>query len=188
MPNYEQIRDSRNEEEFFHNLERELLRKWRRRAETERELNELSAATGIVDRDILLDLQNLDLEPDTALLLRIVPLLQVAWSDGSINSQERQRIAQIAEGRGLDRDHSAWRKLSHYLEEQPADEFFRVALRALRASLETAPTDEQDRCRRELLADCTSVALAAGGLLGIRRMSEAERLVINEIAEALGID
>src|ERR1700755_3602331 len=97
MPNHKQFHDSHSkEDEFFHNLDRELLRKWRRHLETEKALNELSAATGIVDRDLLLELQRHDCDPASATLLRFVPLVQVAWSYGSVNSQELQRISEIA--------------------------------------------------------------------------------------------
>jgi hypothetical protein len=188
MSNHEQFRNSyRTEEEFFQNLDRELLLKWRRRMEAESRLNDLSAATGIVDRETLLDLQSFGYDPASAALLGLVPLVQVAWSDGAVNFQERQRISQIAGSRGLDREDAAWHKLSRYLEDRPTDPFFQLTLRALRESLESAARDEQERRRRELLADCTSVALAAGGHIGFGRVSHAERLVIDQIAAAVGM-
>jgi hypothetical protein len=188
MTNHEPFRNSyRTEEEFFQDLDREMLLKWRRRMEAESRLNELSAATGIVDRETLLDLQSFDYDPASAALLRIVPLVQVAWSDGTVNSQERQRISQIAGSRGLDREDAGWHKLSRYLDDRPTDQFFQLTLRAFRESLESAARDEQERRRRELLADCTSVALVAGGLIGFGRVSRAERLVIDQIATAVGM-
>jgi tellurite resistance protein len=188
MWNHGEFRDSKSkEDEFFRNLDRELFRKWPRRLEAERQLNELSAATGIVDREILLELQNLGYDPASATLLHIVPLVQVAWSDGMVNSQERQRISQIAGRWGLDDEDPGWLKLTAYLEDRPSDQFFRLTLRALRAWLETAPREEQERSRRELLADCTSVALVSGGLIGFGKMSQAERVAIDEIGAAVRI-
>jgi tellurite resistance protein len=188
MPNHEQFRDSQlKEDEFFSSLDRELLRKWRRHLEAEKALNELSASTGIADREILLELQSLDYDPATAALLRIVPLVQVAWSDGAVNPHERQRISQIAGMRGLDQEDPGWPKLTRYLEDRPSDRFFRMTLRALRASLETATMEQQKRSRRELLADCTAVAMVSRGFIGYGTMSEAERLAIDEIAAAVEI-
>ena len=186
MWNHVEFRDSKSkEDEFFRNLDRELFRKWRRRLEAERQLNELSAATGIVDREILLELQNLGYEPASATLLHIVPLVRVAWSDGIVNSPERQRISQIAGRRGVDHEDPEWLKLMVYLDDRPSDQFFRLTLRALRESLETVPREEQERSRRELLADCTSVALVSGGPIGFGKMSQAERVAIDEIAAAV---
>jgi hypothetical protein len=188
MSNHLEFRNSQpKEDEFSDNLDRELLRKWRRHLETEKALNELSAATGIVDREILLELQSLDSDPASVTLLRFVPLVQVAWSDGTINSLERRRISEIAGLRGLDHDDPAWPKLMRYLEDRPSDQFFRLTLRALRASLETAPIEQQKRRRRQLLADCTSVALVSRGLMGFETMSQAERVAIDEIAAAVKI-
>jgi hypothetical protein len=177
----------REKDERFSHRERELLKEWRRRAEHDEQLNELSAATGIVDREILLDLQAYGYDPASAALLRIVPLVLVAWSDGTINSQERRRISQIAILRGLDNEDSGWRKLVRYLEDRPSDQFFQLMLRALRASLDTSPMEQKELGKRELIADCTSVAMAAGGLIGFGRVSQTERATIEQIAAAVGI-
>jgi len=178
----------RKEDDFLYRRDRELLKEWRRRAEQEEQLNELSAATGIADREILLDLQEYDYDPASAPLLRIVPLVLVAWSDGTINSQERQRISHIAILRGLDNEDSGWRKLVRYLEDRPSDQFFQLMLRALRSSLETSLPEERERSKRELIGDCTSVAMTAGGLIGVGRVSQAEQATIEAIAAAVGID
>jgi hypothetical protein len=56
----------------------------------------------------------------------------------------------------------------------------------MRAALETLPLEESERRKRDLLAGCTRVAAASGGVLGLgSKISGVERSVIARIASEL---
>lgn len=190
MPNNEQFPDLRfKEDEFFYRRDRERLEESRRRAEAERQLLDLCVATSILDPEILRDLQRQEYNPQTVILLEVVPLVQVAWSDGSVNEQERERIYRIARLDGIEEHDPGWRRLAQCLETRPSDEFFRVTLRALRAWLAVLSAEVRGRIERKLLAHCTSVASVSGGFLGLNsKISGAERSAIGEIVAALERD
>src|SRR5262249_62401333 len=102
MANKEQFTDSRRrEDDFFYRRDRKLILAARRQVDLEAQLRDLSAVTGISDRQILRDLQRFDYNPQTSILLELMPLVQVAWSDGSVNEQERERIFRIARLDGI---------------------------------------------------------------------------------------
>jgi hypothetical protein len=187
MANQEQFTDSRRrEDEFFYKRDQELILAARRHAESEAQFRELSAVTGISDQQILQDLQRFDYNPQTALLLELMPLVQVAWSDGSINELERERIFTIARLEGIETGDSRWDRLAQSLETRPSDEFFQATLRGLRASLEGMPVEDRRRRDRKLIMRCTSVGSVSGGFLGFGpRISNAEQAAINEIVAAL---
>ena len=97
MTNERKPTESRQkEDEFFYKRDQELILTARRQAESEAQLRVLSAVTGISGRQILRDLQRFDYNTQTAIPLELMPLIQVAWSDGSVNQQERERIFRIA--------------------------------------------------------------------------------------------
>ena len=178
--------EQRKEDDFFYKLDRELILAARRQAESEAQLRDLSAITGISDRQILQDLQRFDFTAETASLLDLMPLVQVAWTDGSVNRQERERVFRIARLGGIDESDLRWQRLVRYLDGRPSDEFFRVTLRALRASFEGLPLEERRRRERALVMHCTSVAAVSGGFLGLgSRISDAEQSAISEIVAVL---
>jgi hypothetical protein len=89
--------DSRkSENEYFYNHDRELLETMRRKAAADKVLQELGAVTGIEDEYVLRTLQRLNYDGQTVVLVDIVPLVQVAWSDGSVNDRERVEIFRLA--------------------------------------------------------------------------------------------
>lgn len=187
MTNNEWLADARSkEDDFFQRRDRALLQALRERDERQRMLRELRSAAGIADRDLLEDLSRIGYEPRTAILLELVPLVQVAWSDGSVNDKEREQILNIAARQGIAEDTPAWRRLNECCETRPSDEFFRVTLRALRAlrgSLAAADRAQRDS---DLLRNCAAVAAAYGGFLGLgSKISSMEEVVIAQIAAAL---
>jgi hypothetical protein len=155
----------------------------------ETQLDSIGAVIGIADRQILRDLQSFGYDTKTVNSLRVMPLVQVAWSDGSVDGMEREYIFEIARRYGMDQGHPAWIRLAQSLDVRPAAELFAITLRALQASLRALPDSGRERRRRELVAQCTAVAAASGRLWGFGSgISEAELLTINEIVNALRTD
>jgi hypothetical protein len=190
MTNKEQSTDSRRrEDEFFYKRDQELILTARRQAESETQFHELMAVTGIRDHQTLQDLQRFDYNPQTVHLLELMPLVQIAWSDGSVNKLERERIFKIARLEGIETGDPTWHRLAQSLETRPSDEFFQATLRGLRASLEGLPAEDRRRRDRKRIMHCKSVASVSRGFLGFGlRICDAERAAINEIVATLEWD
>lgn len=130
-------------------------------------------------------LEHLCIPKDRLHLVALLPLVEVAWSDGSIASEERRMILTLADKHGLlagsDRD-----IVEDWLSEKPSGLFLHHA-RLLIAELSgqlppgLGPT--------EVVAWCWALAGAAGGLFGTRLMSVSvdERAALERVAEALGV-
>lgn len=95
------------EEEYFRKQDRALIEKMRRRSELEVEQQEMAASVGITDPQVMLSLAELGYTRETISLLYFVPMIQVAWSDGSISKRERGLILKVAESHGLKADSPA---------------------------------------------------------------------------------
>jgi hypothetical protein len=160
-----------------------------KRAESELERRLMAQAIGIADGSILSELFDLGLTAETVALLPVIPLVQVAWANGSVGGDERRLIYQVAEMAGVERGGSAWERLGGWLGERPPDDFFERALRVLRATLDTLPPDHAVARKRDLLAFCTRVAEASGRVTGFlalhRSIRPAEQDLLGKIAATL---
>ena len=122
------------EDEYFYRLDVELLDQMRERAAVEEERRQLAEASNIQDQGLLDDLARVGFNPRNARLLHLVPLIQVAWVDGSVSRAERDRHRESGPSPGIEEGCAADQQLTMWLDQRPSDEVFETAVRALRAS------------------------------------------------------
>lgn len=117
---------------------------------------------------------------ERARVFDLMPLIHVAWADGSISRQERSKILELLEERGITSGSDAFMMVESMLEEAPSQAFMDETLGLLRE----AAGDK----RAESMVDlCVQIADASGGFLGLgERISDAERERIEAIARAFG--
>ena len=173
------------EEEYFHRKERELIAKMRERAAAESERQRIGATTGVADAQLLQDLQELGYTAETISLLHLVPLVQMAWAEGSVSMRERDLIIEAARARGIESGSAADQQLAGWLAKRPSEELFTTTLRAIRAMLESRPDAERQAAEKDLLSYLTSIASASGGVLGFGAVNDEERAVLARITQEL---
>jgi len=176
------------EDEYFHRKEKELIEKLRQRRAAEAQLKELAAATGIPNEEILQTLQELGYTRDTVALLHLVPLIHIAWVDGSVTSREREMILEAAGLRGVEQSSPAYQQLTEWLDHRPSEEFFDKTLRIISGLLETTPERDQAGAS-SVLSESIRIAGASGGILGFgNKISDEEQALLQRIAAAVGAD
>lgn len=184
-----QLDSRKSENEYFYNHDRELLETMRRKAAADKVLQELGAVTGIEDEDVLRTLQRLNYDGQTVVLVDIVPLVQVAWSDGSVNDRERVEIFRLARLSQVVPEDPSWCRLSDWLKNRPSEELFQLTLEALRESLRAASPETREQRMNELVSNCTIVASASGGFWRLwSKISNAEQQAIRQIVDMLEPD
>ena len=169
------------EEEYFHKKEQQLIEKMRQRVLKEEERQELAEFFFVEDAEILDDLQELGYSRDTIFLLFLVPVIHVAWIDGSVTEKERVAILEIARARGMEKDSLAETMLQDWLNNRPPDEFFEKTLRLIRNILKTRPRAVRLIREQTLAHYCNVVANASGGFLGCGKVSAAQHELIRKI-------
>ncbi len=143
----------------------------------------IGTASGIVEGNILRELQGLGYLPDTASLLRLTPLVEVAWADGEITNSERAMILGTAATRQVEWESAAYYQLLDWMAHQPSSDFFEKSWRALRSALDRLPVDQRTMWRQDLISACSHVALASEEVPGSGLwMCEAERNLIDRFA------
>jgi hypothetical protein len=175
------------EEEFFARENARLLEKIRRNAELQDRREALRAVVSIKDESFLDRLLELGIGPETALALRLVPLVFVAWADGSMDGRERDAILRAAEEQGVTATEDVRRLLDTWLARRPEPhllELWKEHVRELRSSFSP---DERHQMRTNLLGAARQVAEAAGGFLGLTsKVSAAEREMLEELERIVG--
>lgn len=173
------------EEEFFHRVNKRLTDQLRQSMAEDKSLDALATATGLQDRDILLELLSTGISAESLVAMTLAPLVLVAWSDGELDDKERLAIASAVHDQGILKDSPAGELLEEWLSHCPGDQLFETwkhYTESLRSSLQDKA---QADLRKQILARCASVAAASGGVLGLGRVSPQESQVLKDIESAL---
>ena len=174
------------EDAWFRERDRELVEKLKRDAQRRAERERLAETTGLEpDHDVLDDLQHLGFGESTVKLIHLVPLVQVAWADGSVSSEERALLTQAARAHGVEEGSEADQTLAGWLEVRPDEAFFGRALGIVRVLLGARSEQEQKHGHESLVALCEELAAVSGGLFGFGKVSAAELRVIDRVAAEL---
>ncbi len=131
--------------------------------------------------DLERELAILGLGGRKAKLIALLPLVEVAWADGTIQESERTVILEAGRTRfGL--DDAGLAILEGWLRTRPAPAVVRGGRRVL-----AALCADQGLVCDDVVTLAREVAGAAGGQFGFGAIDAREARVIDEIAEALGI-
>ena len=184
------------EDEYFRRRDREMLEQARNQLEQAQDhqvaadgRRQRAAALGIDDEAIATALSAYGFDAATMSLVYIVPAIQVAWADGRLSAGERAEIERLLTLREMQSSGGLGRRLvAGWLAEEPRGDFYRVAMAALRLLLARLGDDARRRVVTQIVDDCTAVAKASGGLLGLGALSRAESDSIRDLAMALGME
>jgi hypothetical protein len=177
-------RRSALEDEFFHKQDQQKLEAIKSKLDHQQTKEELRKVSGMTDEAVLDKLVSLGLTAKTVAALSLVPLIAVAWADGSIQDNERDAILQGAAGKGLEEGSPGFTLLESWLAKQPDDGLF-TAWEIYIKSLTSQLNDEQTRLlKKQILNFSSLIAGSAGGFLGIGKVSDAERAVLVDLESA----
>ncbi|MCY1062293.1 TerB family tellurite resistance protein [Nannocystis sp. SCPEA4] len=171
------VTPSDNEDAYFQQRERELRDQLR---------EQLDKAAGELRDDAEAEKQTLSeriaalgFTADKLKVFDLLPLVHVAWADGSVSRKERTAILDVLHGRGILPGTEAFRTIESLLEERPSQAFLDQSLALLKEAVGGA--------RAANIVDlCVQVAGASGGFLNMGTVSDEERALIEQIANQLG--
>jgi tellurite resistance protein len=168
---------SDNESAYFQKRDQELreqLREQLDKAAGELQTDQESTKLSLSER-----IAALGFTGDKLKVFDLLPLIHVAWADGSVSRKERSAILDVLGGRGILPGSDAFRTVESLLEERPSDAFLNQSLAILKEAVGGA--------RAANIVDlCVQVAGASGGFLNMGTISEEERASIESIAQQLG--
>ncbi len=133
-------------------------------------------------------LREVGLPPDAVMAVALLPLAEVAWSDGSVEPRERQALLDAAQAVGMDGDGAAIERLEHFLAERPSRELMRLWEDTVREVCRVLSVEGRLRLERELMGGAHRLAQAAGGFLGLASVSRHEDEALTRLAQAFERD
>jgi tellurite resistance protein len=174
-----------NEEDYFRKQDLELLERMRKSAAADQARKELGDRSGLHDPELVKELEQLGFSPDTLSLLPLVPVLQVAWAEGSVSPEERKLIVDLARARGVAEGSAADGQLREWLAHRPPQNVFTRAGRLISAMIAAGSAEMHDLTADDLVKYCENIATASGGILGLGKISAEERAALSQIQGAL---
>ena len=177
--------DARTLEDAFFTKENARLLDQLKEKQTREALREM---VKVEDETFLDRLIELGIGPETVLALTLVPLIAVAWADGTLDGRERDAIIKAAEEKGVSPETAGHQLLETWLSRRPERELFDSWKQYVRGIWETFTDEERQRMRERTLDWALAVAEASGGFLGvISKVSPSERVVIKELEKVLRV-
>ncbi|HEY3802717.1 MAG TPA: hypothetical protein VGL61_08905 [Kofleriaceae bacterium] len=172
------------ENQFYDKENNDKIAAMKAKLDSQGSKDELRKVSGMTDDAVLEKLVHLKLTANTIAALSLVPLIQVAWADGTVQDNERTAILQGAHGKGLDKGSPGYALLESWLAKRPSDELIE-AWEAYIKALVGQLSDEQNRLlKNQIVGFAKMVAASAGGFLGIGRVSASEEKVLGRIEAA----
>ncbi len=178
--------ERRDEEEaYFKAREIEQRRKLREKLEAAAhelaEKHAIAQSLNTADLSLAERIKALGFSGATARAFDLMPLVHVAWADGSVQKGERAAILRVLDLRGMGSGSDAFVLMESLLEERPSDEYMSESLAALKELVGAGGGGS------EIVDLCEQVASAAGGFFGlVGKVGAEERALIDEIAHHLG--
>jgi hypothetical protein len=173
------------EEAFFARENAKLRQQLRDLDNTKRKKEALAAASGITNDAVLEKLAALNISSETVAALALVPLIAIAWSDGSIDDKERAAVLAKAQEEGVSQGDVSHELFERWLSQRPPANLLATWTDYVRALGETMSAEDRRFFKGRVLDRAHGVAVAAGGFLGIgSKVSAAEQKVLDELASA----
>jgi hypothetical protein len=127
----------------------------------------------------------LGIKAETVTALSLVPLVEVAWADGSLDAKERRAVLDRARESGVAPGSTAQTLLEAWLERRPDPKLLDAWTQMVRGIRDQLGPDEAARLKAGLLDQARAVASASGGVLGIgAKVSGAEAAMLAKLEAA----
>jgi len=172
------------EDEFFRKEDQRVLGHLRELKEKAESRESLSNVSGIKNEAILDKLLQLGIRAEVLAALALVPLVEVAWADGSLDDRERREILARAEKSGVAPGSPGHALLQSWLERKPEPKLLTAWIQMVAGLSEHMTPEQVQALRAGLIERVRAIASASGGLLGVGKISAAEADMIQQLESA----
>jgi hypothetical protein len=173
------------EDQFFLKEDQKLLDKLRQLKKMQESKESLEKVSGIQNDQILETLVSLNIRPETLGPLSLIPLLEVAWADESLDEKEKKAVISAVKQTGRAKNPEDQALLEQWLERRPEPGLLKAWIHYIKGLCEKLTPDERRELKEELMPHTRSIAEASGGFLGLgRKISSAESDMIKKLESA----
>jgi hypothetical protein len=184
--NYDSFRQRERslEEAFFKERDRQLMEKLRSQLSTFEEKRKLEHVTGIVEDHVLTSLTQVGVRAETLAAVALIPLVEVAWCDGTVSPEERDAVLNASVQQGIHSGSPSYELLQHWLTDRPDPRIIAAWKEYVHELARIMPGATLEAMKKNILTRMKNVASAAGGFLGLATISKHEQQKIDDITKA----
>lgn len=187
MNNIVSSQSSTLESAFFLAQDAVLIENLRKLEHRKRNKTELAAISGIHDDHLLERLVELEVTPQAMAAISLVPLVCVAWADGSIDAKERAAVLLAAEKMGFAKDCECYAILNDWLTHKPDAKLLESWEHYVSTLVKAMSKQDVAAFKRELLEHTQIVAKASGGFLGLGKVSANEKVLLEHLEKTFEV-
>jgi hypothetical protein len=181
-----EARRSSFEEAYFRNKDVDTVEKLKKVFDAKRDREELRKATGITSDEVLDRMMAVNAKGEMLTVFKLLPLVEIAWADGSYDQKEGDAVVAAAIKHGIPRDSAALERLKEWLHRGPNPEARKAWYMYAEELRKTLTPAELNAFRDDLLKTARQIAEGSGGILGaFFTVSKGEKQVLKKITESL---
>jgi hypothetical protein len=176
----------RLEDAFFLQMDKSLIEKQKALKKMKETKEALARVSGITSDAVLQKLVELEVRPETLASLSVIPLVEVAWADGSVSKSEMATVLAGARTIGITEGSIEYDLLKQWLTHKPSAAMMEAWIHYVRGLCEKLTLKEKETLKQEVVGHARKVAEASGGVLGIGAVSTEEKGVLETMEKAFG--
>ena len=170
---------------FFLKEDQKLINQLKAMKKLKETKEELKKVSGIDNEHILDKLVELNVRPETLATLSLVPLIEVAWADGSLDESEKSAILSSADKMGFSKESSDYQILVQWMTHKPTKELLDAWVHYIKGLCEQLTKDEVLELKNDLIGHARLIAAASGGFLGLgSKISKSESAMLETLEKA----
>ncbi|HEX2959965.1 MAG TPA: hypothetical protein VHO70_24225 [Chitinispirillaceae bacterium] len=174
----------RLEDAFFLENDRKLIDQLHKMQKMKEDMKSLEMVSGIKNEAILKKLVELDIRPEIAAAITLVPIIEIAWADGKLDEKEKSAILKIsAEHFGADHKIPGI-LIDEWLITKPSSQMLDAWVHYLKGLVERMSLEETAALKKTLISQAREVAEASGGFLGLNKISAEEEKMLKGLEKA----
>jgi hypothetical protein len=170
------------EDAFFAQQDAILIAKLKQMKQMEESRKAISEVSGITNPEILQKLVDLEVRPETVAMLTLVPLIEVAWADGAIDEKEKAAIMAAVQKANINQ--MDLEIVERWLSRKPEPKLLEAWMHYVQGFCEKLSKEEIDSLRKGAVERAQGIAEAAGGFLGVGKISSKEKAMLNKLESA----
>jgi hypothetical protein len=170
---------------FFIKEDQKLIEKLRMLRQVKETKEELSNVSGITNDAVLQKLVDLNVRPETFASITLVPLVEMAWADGSIDEDEKKAVLTAVKRMGFPEGSTNHDLVARWVVNRPAPEMLDAWIHYVQGLCENLTTQEIQVLKKDLVEHTRQIARASGGFLGLgNKISKAEKEMLTKLESA----
>jgi hypothetical protein len=173
------------EDAFFSSRDAKLLEQLQLMEKMKESKEVLQKVSGIKNDKVLEMLISLNVRPETLVSLGQVPLIEIAWADGTIDAKESKAMLKAMVDEGFDKGSINYTVIESWMKHRPPKELLSAWVHYTRALCENLTEEEKKNFCKKIVDRAVAIAESSGGFLGLgNKISKAEEEVIDTLKSA----